>query len=117
MRIFSAGVMSLVAAFCLLTPANAQFRGPTAQGTASTVAATENARLGTYVTLTGNILSHLRSDYFTFSDGTGEMRVEIEPNVWRNREVTPTTKVRILGEVDNSFTGRYLWVKTLDIVE
>jgi len=45
------------------------------------------------------------------------MRVEIEPNVWRNREVTPTTKVRILGEVDNSFTGRYLWVKTLDIVE
>lgn len=112
---------ALVATFALAlvmmaTPSSAQFSGPSAQGRASTVAEAQNVRLGSYVTLTGNIVSHLRGDYFTFRDNTGEMRVEIERNVWRGRDVSPTTRVRLLGEVDRGPAGRYLWVKTLDIV-
>jgi len=41
--------------------------------------------LGTYVVLTGNIVNHLRSDYFTSRDDTGEVRVEIEPGIWNGR--------------------------------
>lgn len=58
------------------------------------------ARLGNYVTLTGNVVSHLRGDYCTFRDATGEIRVEIEPRIW---------------QVDRGIAGRYLWVKSLEI--
>lgn len=101
----------------LATPSLAQFSGPSAQGRPATVAEVQNARLGSYVTLTGNIVDHQRSDYFTFRDTTGDIRVEIAGNVWQGREVTPETNVRIMGEVDRGITGRYVWVKTLDIVQ
>jgi uncharacterized protein (TIGR00156 family) len=103
-----------------LLPLNAvaQFTGPSATGLKSTVEQALNARVGTYVTITGNIVNHLREDYYTFRDNTGDIRVEIQSQVWRNRDVGPDTTVRILAEVDRTWTGtRYLWVKTLEIVE
>ena len=57
-------------------PATAQFTGPSASGRPSTVAEARDVRLGSYVTLTGHIVNHQRSDYFTFRDDTGEIRVE-----------------------------------------
>lgn len=98
-------------------PAIAQFTGPSARGHAATVADVQSLRMGSYVVLTGNIVDHQRSDYFTFRDSTGEIRVEIEPQVWRDRPVTPETDVQIMGEVDRGVAGRYVWVKTLDIVQ
>lgn len=107
-------VLSLLALGLVATGAMAQFTGPSAAGRPSTVAEANRARVGTYVTLTGNIVNHQRGDYFTFRDNTGEMRVEIESNVWAGRQVGPADQVRIMGEVDSSPRGRYLWVKTLD---
>ena len=95
----------------------AQFTGPSATGQETTVAHVAEARLGSYVTVVGNIVAHQRQDYFTFRDGTGEMRVEIENSVWQNRKIGPETKVRLLGEVDRGAAGRYLWVKSLQVVE
>lgn len=108
----------LTAAFCvlLLSGAQAQFTGPTVSGRAATVDQIARARTGSYVVVTGNVVSHLRGDYFTFRDRTGEIRVEIEPSVWQGRPVSPTTTVRLLAEVDSGRAGRYLWVKSLDIV-
>lgn len=107
----------LILAFALLATASvAQFVGPEATGGAQTVAEVANTRLGRYVTLDGHIVEHLREEYYTFRDDTGEIRVEIEPDVWRGREVTPETPVRILGEVDRGVFGRYVWVKTLDVL-
>lgn len=109
----------IVAMVSLLLPAiaTAQFTGPTARGQTSTVAQAQKARVDTYVTLTGNIVSHLREDYYTFRDSTGEIRVEIEPEVWRNRKVGPDTTVRLLAEVDRNAAGTlYLWVQSLEIV-
>lgn len=100
----------------LAAPVSAQFSGPSERGQPATVAEAQNARLGRYVTLTGNIVSHLRGDYYMFRDATGEIRVEIGSNVWAGREVTPETTVRIVGEVDRGVAGRYLWVKSLDVV-
>lgn len=104
---------------CSLLTANvsAQFTGPSATGATSTVKQVQSARLGSYVTLTGNIVAHQRSDYFTFRDKTGEIRVEVESPVWQGRAVNPETTVRLLGEVDSGFAGRYVWVKSLQVVE
>lgn len=105
---------------CSLLPAYtvAQFTGPTATGRPSTVEEARNASVDTYVTVTGNIVAHLRQDYYTFRDSTGDIRVEIESPVWRNREVGPNTTVRLLAEVDRNAAGTvYLWVKSLEIVK
>lgn len=105
-------LFSLFASF-----ASAQFTGPSASGRTSTVAQISQARLGSYVTVTGQIVAHQREDYFTFRDATGEIRVEIEKTVWQNRQIAPETKVRLLAEVDRGFAGRYLWVKSLEVVQ
>ncbi|EIC19680.1 NirD/YgiW/YdeI family stress tolerance protein [Thiorhodovibrio frisius] len=103
---------------CLSSASFAQFTGPVASGQASTVEAARKAPVDTYVTVTGNILAHLREDYYTFRDETGEVRVEIEPPVWRNRKVGPDTKVRLIAEVDRNAAGTiYLWVESLEIAE
>ena len=106
--------------FCLLCfagfNASAQFSGPSAAGRASTVVDARDVRLGSYVTLTGHVVNHQRSDYFTFRDETGEIRVEIGSNVWNGRKVGPNDKVRLLGEVDLGPAGRYVWVNSLDVL-
>jgi len=81
------------------------------------VAQVAKARLGSYVIVTGNIVAHQREDYFTFRDRTGEIRVEIGSSVWQNRKIDPETRVRLLGEIDSGPAGRYLWVKSLTVVD
>jgi len=97
--------------------ARAQFTGPSAAGRPSRVADLPQARLGSYVTVTGHVVAHLRGDYYTFRDSSGEIRVEIESPVWQGRAVSPQTKVRLLGEVDSGPAGRYLWIKQLQTVD
>jgi uncharacterized protein (TIGR00156 family) len=100
----------------LFSTASAQFTGPAAVGQASTVAQARTAGPHTYVTVSGNVIAHLHKDYFTFRDQTGEVRVEIEPEVWRGRKVGPETNVRLSAEVDRDSTGTvYLSVESLDI--
>jgi len=97
--------------------ASAQFTGPAAAGPEATVTQLAGARLGSYVTVTGNIVAHQREDYYTFRDGTGEIRVEISNSVWQNRKIGPETRVRLLAEIDRGPAGRYLWVKSLQVVD
>lgn len=96
--------------------ANAQFTGPSATGRNISVAQANSARVGSYVTVTGNIVNHQRGNFFTFRDTTGEIRVEIDSATWQSRPVTPDTKVRLLAEVDRGIAGRYLWVKSIEIL-
>lgn len=105
---------SLVAS--LAVPAAAQFTGPSEQGATGTVADAQDARPGTYVTLEGSIVAHLREDYYRFADDTGEIRVEIPAETFAGREVAPATRLRLQGEVDMGFRGRYVWVESLTIL-
>lgn len=99
-----------------LTPAAARFTGPQARGQDMTVAAAQNARTDTYIVLTGNIVSHLRENYYVFRDATGEIRLEIPPGAWSGNDVSPETRVRVLGEVDRNWSGLvYIWVMQVDI--
>ncbi len=96
--------------------ASANFTGPSVTGRASTVQQAMNVRVGSYITLTGHIVAHQRENYFTFRDDSGTLRVEIDDSVWGGREVNPQTRVRLMGEVDTGRAGRYLWVKSLDVL-
>ncbi len=108
----------ILAASLAAAPAAAQFTGPSAQGAASTVEAALVAPPGSYVAVTGRIVSHLREDYYLFRDATGEMRVEIEERVWAGRPVSAETDVRLRAEVDRNVAGTvYLWVGSLDILD
>ncbi len=68
------------------------------------------------MTLPGNPVAHVRRDIYTFRDASGEMRVEVGPEIWRNRGVNPETKVQLMGEVDLGISGRYVSVDSLQIV-
>lgn len=97
--------------------AAAQFTGPSATAQQTTVAQISDRWFGRYVTVTGHIIAHHREDYYTFRDATGEIRVEIEKDVWQNRKIGPETKVRLRAEVDRGLAGRYLWVESLQVVD
>ena len=114
---YSAVLPSSTAARTLLAP-DSQFVGPETTGQVSTVQEANSARIGSYITVEGQIVDHLRDDYYTFRDETGEIRIEVTDRVWGNRTVTPDTQVRLLAEIDRTLAGvRYLWVKTLEVVE
>lgn len=75
------------------------------------VAHVSNMRPGSRVTLHGNIVQHIRSDYYKFQDGTGSIRIEMERWVTRGRSFHPTDKVEISGEVSRALGGnRYIEV-------
>ena len=81
------------------------FQGPMAQAQVSTVAEARKARDDTSVTLTGHIVQRLPhdDDNYLFRDDTGEIVVDIDHPVFRGQNVTPQTRVRISGEVDQEF--------------
>ncbi len=106
----------LVLGTVLAATASAQFTGPSLAGRPSTVAQVQNARVGSYVTLTGNIVAHRREDYYLFRDGTGEISVEISASVFNNRKVSPESKVRLVGEIDRGIRGRYVWISSLEVI-
>lgn len=105
---------------CLLLSSNvlAQFTGPTIATEVSTVEEVSFLAANTYVTVVGNIVAHIREDYYLFRDETGEIRVEIENSVWQNRAISPDTAIRLVAEVDQNSLGlRYLWIASLEILE
>ena len=75
---FMTNIVVAVMVGAATVPALAQFSGPSARSDFNRRRHSADVRLGSYVVLTGNVVSHLRGDYFTFRDTTGEIRVEIE---------------------------------------
>ena len=51
------------------------------------------------VTLRGNIIRKIGGDKYAFSDGTGEIRVDIDHSEWPAEPVNEKTTVEIIGEV------------------
>ncbi len=114
-----AAVVGISSAFLLAYPASAQFTGETtgSSRTPTTVQQAKSARIGRDVSLTGHIVKHLHRDHYLFRDNTGEMRVEIEPVKWRGRRISPEMTVRLRGEVDRDFRGRYISVERMQVLK
>ncbi|WP_118837944.1 NirD/YgiW/YdeI family stress tolerance protein [Salinibacter ruber] len=86
------------------SPALAQFDGPGAeQGPDTVQALLDNPQDDQTVTLQGNVLEKVGHEKYAFSDETGQIRVEIESEVFPERRVTPETNVEIYGEVEKDF--------------
>ena len=99
-------LVSLAAAAALLAGgAHAQYVGPsTGPDAPKTVAAIlKNPVDDQAVVLRGYLLRKVGKEKYTFSDGTAEIRVEIDDKVFMNRKIDAKTQVEIRGEVEKDF--------------
>jgi len=69
-----------------------------------TVSGAKDLRDGTYVRITGNIDAHLFKDWYTFSDSSGSITIQIEEELWARNGINPESlefpvTVEIVGEV------------------
>ena len=90
------------------TSAFAGFNGRNTQGgfqqaapAAISVKQALSAADNSMITLVGNITQQIDDDEFWFSDGTGQIKVEIERHVWNGLNVDPSDKVKVYGKLDN----------------
>jgi uncharacterized protein (TIGR00156 family) len=84
--------------------ASAQYFGPGAQGSAHNVKAVlANPVDDHYVVLRGSLTSQVGSEKYMFSDGSGEIRVEIDEDVFPRHRIGPETVVELYGEVEKDF--------------
>lgn len=58
-----------------------------------------------HVALKGHIKRHIGGEHYLFSDGTGEVTVEIDQDIWQGRSIGPSDTVEIYGEVDREWNG------------
>lgn len=99
-------LLALAAAAAVLAGnAQAQYVGPSAAPEAPrTVAAIlKNPVDDQAVVLRGHLLRKVGNEKYTFSDGTAEIRVEIDDKVFMNRKIDARTQVEIRGEVEKDF--------------
>ena len=95
------------------TSAFAGFNGGNTQGgfqqatpSAISVKQALSAADNSMITLVGNITQQIDDDEFWFTDGTGQIKVEIERHVWNGLNIGPNDKVRISGILDNEIFDR-----------
>lgn len=60
-----------------------------------------SAKDNSMVTLVGNITRQIDDDEYMFTDGTAEIKIEIERHIWNGLNVGPQDKLRIMGKLDN----------------
>lgn len=70
-----------------------------------------------WVTIKGKILRKVAPEKYIFSDGTGEITVDIDDGYFPfNRPVTPQTIIEISGEVNSDFTRLEIDVRQIIII-
>ena len=92
-------IVSLAACAALAGSAQAQYVGPTTgpAAPANVAAILKNPVDDQAVVLRGNLLRKVGNEKYTFSDGTAEIRVEIDDKVFMNRKIDARTQVEIRG--------------------
>ena len=69
------------------------------------------------VTLEGYIVKEISSEHYMFKDSTGEIEVEIDDDVLKGVDITPKTKIRIVGEVDEDWLSTKIDVDRVEIIK
>ncbi|HIF9193210.1 TPA: YgiW/YdeI family stress tolerance OB fold protein [Photobacterium damselae] len=93
------------------------FNGPTyGLNTVKTVLDAGMFSDDTPVTLIGNITRSLGGEYYTFTDGTGSITIEIDHDKWFGTQVTPETKITIQGEIDKELNHTSIDVDYVRVV-
>lgn len=82
------------------TGAQAQYTGPSKMPVLKSVAeVSKNGKDDQPVLIQGLIKQKIDDDTYVFSDGTGDIHVEIDADEFPKTEVSATTKVEVRGEV------------------
>jgi len=82
-------------------PVYGQFVGPGTAAPADVKGILANPVDDMWVTLRGNILQRVGRDKYTFSDGTGQIRLDIDDKYFPyGVSITPKTNIQISGKVD-----------------
>ncbi len=98
-------IAALLAAGSVASVALAQYTGPSAVNTPTTVKQIlDNPREDQYVRLEGKLIRKLSADAYTFQDATGTIEVEIEPEIFPKTAVNENTVVILMGEIDRRLT-------------
>lgn len=66
-----------------------------------------------YVTLSGHITKALGGEMYMFSDGTGEIMVEIDHDDWYGMRADPSTPVTINAEIEQEYNSVMLEVQRI----
>lgn len=99
-----ASALVAVAAIWLPTAVQAQYVGPSTQLQAHSVAEIlKNPVDDQKVVLKGHITKKVGKEKYLFSDGTGEMRIEIDHEKLPMQRIDDKTLVEISGEVETEF--------------
>lgn len=115
-RLFSASALALALS---VTPAFAAFTGPGGSGTINTAAQVAKAPDDTPCLLEGYIIERVNGhhDKYTFKDATGSVVVEIDDDLFRGRDIGPSDKVRLSGEVDTkTFRANQVDVEWMEVI-
>jgi uncharacterized protein (TIGR00156 family) len=93
---------------------NAQQGGYKGPGAAAiTVAEAKNLRDDTPVILQGKIERFLGDEKYLFSDGTGNIVIEIDHRVWGDLSVDENEVVEINGEIDRDYRRNEVEVRAI----
>ncbi|NRD34323.1 YgiW/YdeI family stress tolerance OB fold protein [Shewanella sp. DC2-4] len=93
------------------------FQGPSARQVIHDVVSALNASDDAQIELTGHIISSIGHDDYIFRDATGDIKVEIDDDLWRGNTVTPETQVIIRGEVDKDWSEVTIDADNIQIVQ
>ena len=86
------------------TAVHAQYVGPSTTANYKNVAEIlKNPVDDTVVVLSGHLLRKVGKEKYIFSDGTGEIRVEVDAKYFPATPISEKTKVQINGEVEKEF--------------
>lgn len=87
--------------------------GQNAQSQVTAVAALKDLPDDSRVTLEGYIEKQVRREHYIFRDASGKIEVEIDDDVWRGVDVTPSDKVRLNAEIDKDWGTTEVDVKNI----
>jgi len=95
--------INLISIMLLLfaTGVSAEFVGPGSMWSQITVSDISSKKDSARVSLVGHLINQIDEEYYTFQDETGKMVVEIHPNELLELTITPETRIKIIGEVDD----------------
>lgn len=120
-------LMAALLALSLSVPAFAGFDGPGAnQGgfegpgaqRITQAAQVRQARDDAPCTLEGFIIERIGKEKYTFEDASGRVTVEIDDHIFGGAKVTPRTRVRLVGEVeDEDFAPNEVDVRYLEVLD
>jgi uncharacterized protein (TIGR00156 family) len=112
MKVNKVSALSLLTLMSISSFAMAAYNGPQGQGTMS-VAQLKNLADDSWVTLEGRLIQYLGDDNYIFRDASGQVKVEVDQDVWRGVNVGPNDLIRIYGELDHNWNRAKVDVESL----